>query len=320
MRFNPPPGWPAPPEGFAPDPGWQPDPSWPPLPPGWQLWVPGDQEEDAASGLTTGYAAYGAQPPAGSPWDTPPAPGPQGYTFPQAPAWGPPAAPPPSGASGLAIAAFVLGLLGAAVITAIAGIVLGIVSLSRIRRSGGGGKGFSIAGIALGGAWLLLPVALGVVVATSSGSAPQVPASAPVMPPPSSAAMPSPGAGSQTVSPFSLVTGDCFENPRATADQTQIMTSVVQTPCDKPHNAQIFATFNVSGSILSYPGDAKLRSIAGSGCAARVKTSLNRAKVTDSMTIRFLIPIESSWLGGHRTVSCIVYNPAPTVTSSLMNS
>lgn len=39
MRFNPPPGWPQPPEGWMPPAGWHPDPSWPDPPEGWQLWV-----------------------------------------------------------------------------------------------------------------------------------------------------------------------------------------------------------------------------------------------------------------------------------------
>ena len=38
-RFNPPPNWPAPPQGWTPPPGWQPDPTWPPPPPGWQVWA-----------------------------------------------------------------------------------------------------------------------------------------------------------------------------------------------------------------------------------------------------------------------------------------
>jgi hypothetical protein len=38
-RFNPPPGWPAPPQGWTPPNGWTPDPSWPPAPDGWQFWV-----------------------------------------------------------------------------------------------------------------------------------------------------------------------------------------------------------------------------------------------------------------------------------------
>jgi hypothetical protein len=39
LRFNPPPGWPAAPNGWVPDPSWRPDPSWPPAPDGWQWMV-----------------------------------------------------------------------------------------------------------------------------------------------------------------------------------------------------------------------------------------------------------------------------------------
>ncbi len=42
MRFNPPPGWPQPPEGWVPPAGWNPDPSWPAPPDEWQLWQPDD--------------------------------------------------------------------------------------------------------------------------------------------------------------------------------------------------------------------------------------------------------------------------------------
>lgn len=39
MRFNPPPGWPTPPQDWAPSRDWKPDPSWPPAPPGWHFWI-----------------------------------------------------------------------------------------------------------------------------------------------------------------------------------------------------------------------------------------------------------------------------------------
>lgn len=39
LLFNPPPGWPKPPDGWVPPKGWTPDPSWPDPPSGWQLWV-----------------------------------------------------------------------------------------------------------------------------------------------------------------------------------------------------------------------------------------------------------------------------------------
>ena len=51
LRFNPPPNWPAPPEGFNPPAGWQPDPAWGPAPEGWQLWV-----EDSAPDSSAGSA------------------------------------------------------------------------------------------------------------------------------------------------------------------------------------------------------------------------------------------------------------------------
>lgn len=47
MRFNPPPGWPEPPEGWVPPAGWKPDRGWPTMPEGWQLWLP----LDGATGL-----------------------------------------------------------------------------------------------------------------------------------------------------------------------------------------------------------------------------------------------------------------------------
>jgi membrane protease YdiL (CAAX protease family) len=37
LRFNPAPGWPAPPPGWLPPANWSPDPSWPQPPPGWTL-------------------------------------------------------------------------------------------------------------------------------------------------------------------------------------------------------------------------------------------------------------------------------------------
>lgn len=63
IRFNPPPGWPAPPDGWVPPTGWQPDPGWPAAPPGWQIWTDegplvltgGPDELISSSDLTVAY-------------------------------------------------------------------------------------------------------------------------------------------------------------------------------------------------------------------------------------------------------------------------
>ena len=47
LVFNPPPGWPKPPEGWRPPAGWTPDPSWPDPPDGWQLWPPAGNDPAA---------------------------------------------------------------------------------------------------------------------------------------------------------------------------------------------------------------------------------------------------------------------------------
>lgn len=153
MRFNPAPGWPPAPEGFTPDPGWQPDPSWPPAPAGWQLWVADEAARDAGTGMTPGYIGYGQAPAGASQW--------QG--------WIPPALPS-AATSGMAVAGFVLGLLGFFVISAILGIVFGSVAVSQIRRTHQQGRGLAIAGIVLGACWLAffaIVIALG---AASGGS------------------------------------------------------------------------------------------------------------------------------------------------------
>jgi hypothetical protein len=327
MRFNPPPSWPPPPAGFTPGPGWRPDPSWPPAPPGWQLWVPDDLVPDdpyyAGDGQPPTYAQYRqtqtraaprhSQPPVTS-WESQVEPSPSGTSWqpqvepPSGTSWQPPVAPqsgtswqppvaPPSGTSGLAITSFVLGLLGISIF----GIVFGIVALRRIRQTLQGGRGLAIAGIVLGAGWLVVTVAL---FATGAilGSA-----------------TPAPSSASGQVNPFSLTTGDCFNNPTVTPGHVTDVDSVVQKACTKPHNAQIFATFPVSGSTASYPGTAKLTDLASSGCNARAKASLNSSMITSSMQIRLLFPLQSSWTAGHRSISCIIYSSTAALKSSVLN-
>lgn len=86
----------------------------------------------------------------------PPLPGAPSY--PTAPSH--PAAPtgPPAKTSGLAIASLVLGILGMFTCgtTALVGLILGIVSLVKVKKSNGGGQGIALAGTIISGAFLLM--------------------------------------------------------------------------------------------------------------------------------------------------------------------
>jgi Septum formation/Domain of unknown function (DUF4190) len=215
-------------------------------------------------------------------------PGPYGY--------GTPGAPPRSRTtSGWAIASFVLGLLGAFFLSP----VFGCIALSRIKRLGQRGRGLAIAGLVASGLWIVL-----IVVGAVAGNAGKATRSATT----------GKITHSGSMSVFSLAVGDCFDNPAGVTS----VTSVTAIPCNQPHNAQVFAKFNLTGSDFSYPGTTTVTRLATTGCNARIG-SLDKAKTTSSMTVRLLFPLADSWMAGNRTVSCGVVNPTADITSSLLN-
>jgi Domain of unknown function (DUF4190)/Septum formation len=320
LRFNPPPGWPPVPEGFTPQPGWQPDPSWPPPPPGWQLWVNEEQlPADPAQAITAGQPTspplpantwggqYGS---AGAPYGNPNTP----YANPNTqyanpnPPYGSPGAPygtpygvagqpPGTGpASGWAIASFVLGSLSVVVLS----VIFAFIALSRIKRLGQRGRGLAIAGLALSAFWIVVVVVA--IVAANAGKATRSAATGVIT-------------HRGHINAFSLRVGDCFDNPAG----AQTVNTVTAIPCDQPHNAQIYAKFKLTGSDFSYPGAAAVAERARNGCNARTG-SVNKPMTTSAMTVRILLPDETSWVAGQRTVGCMVVNPIATVTTSLLNS
>jgi hypothetical protein len=193
----------------------------------------------------------------------------------------------------------VLGILGLFTISAILSIIFGIVALVKIRNVPQKGKGFAIAGLILSGIWL---AALAVLIAIGVATAPH-----------SSAHHSASGQVTQrgSLSIFALRFADCFNNPG-----TSTVLSVTETRCTQPHNAQVFAQFDLTGS--SYPGAASLKQRANDGCATRAAGNLDRAKITNTMNLRFFFPQAGSWALGHRTVNCVIVDSTPGLTSSLL--
>jgi Domain of unknown function (DUF4190)/Septum formation len=325
-RLNPPPGWPPVPDGFAPAPGWQPDPSWPAPPPGWQLWLPDDgpstpspapaspsppappspfaSPSPAAAPSPSAYPADGITAPYGGagPYGAGAGPYEYGATWP----------PPSQGVSRLAIASFVLGLLGAFLLTALLSVILGISAMADIRRSGQRGRGLAIAGFVLSGVWVAAIVGLIVIGAVTGGSNGNNPPSASGgsaghSPATTQASTPA------SVNVFSLPVGTCFDNPSGNLFSINTVTPIA---CTKAHNAQVFAQFNVKGA--SFPGTTAMERRADNGCNARITGHLDQSKVTSTMSLHFIFPRQLSWDSGQRRVSCLIVDATRDLRSSLL--
>lgn len=308
MRYNPPPGWPPAPEGFAPEPGWQPDPSWPPPPPGWQLWVSDDEAAPAGSLLQAPEAASSAtsaqQPESAGGSTVTRAPLP---SYPGTGLRSYPSVARPHDAnttSGWAIASLVVSIVGGAVL----GAIFGIIALGKIRDHGQKGRGMAIAGIILSGVWVVVAV---VTVVTRQGYAtgtPNTQVSTNVSP----AAVPSSALdGTGLVFVHGLAVGNCFD----WTNNGQPVASVTLIPCRQAHNVQVFATWELSGSSSSFPGN--LYAVATQGCEAR-KASLTAS--ASSLEVSDFTPTQAGWAAGDRVVECLIISPTADLKSSLLTS
>jgi hypothetical protein len=221
----------------------------------------------------------------------------------------------PGKANGFAVASLILGLLGITVIGAIAGIVLGILALGQIRRTGQRGRELAIAGLGFSALWLVLLGAYFVLHGGKSQSPPAASTGNSSSPTPGPSSTPSHGPLSTNV--FALRPGQCFQNPPAS--QTVLgVTYVTVVPCSTPHNAQAFVEFAATGT--SYPGVDALKRQADSGCHTRIKKSVQTSKIKNSMALHYLYPLESSWTSGHKTITCLIVNSKPNLKTSLMRT
>ena len=238
---------------------------------------------------------------------------------PGGPPGGPPgpgrrAAAPPGKANGFAVASFVLGVIGITVIGAIASVVLGYMALGQIRRTGQRGRGLAIAGLALSALWL---VVIGAYFVLPGGSPSKPPAPTGHSSAPTAGPTPSASHGALSTNVFALRPGQCFQNPPAS--QTVLgVTYVTVVPCSTPHNAQAFVQFNAAGT--GYPGVEALKRQADTGCHTRIKQNVQSSKIKNSMTLHYLYPLQASWAGGHKTITCLIVAAKPNLKTSLLRS
>ena len=110
---------------------------------------------------------------------------------------------------------------------------------------------------------------------------------------------------------FSLRAGDCLNS-------SQNGLSVTIFSCATPHEAEVFATFSLTGS--SWPGDAAAQQQASTGCANRIAGYMNPQLLNAGLTQQYVYPNQDAWQAGVRTVVCEVSSTSGPLSGSVRNS
>jgi Septum formation len=107
---------------------------------------------------------------------------------------------------------------------------------------------------------------------------------------------------------FGLKTGQCFD-PQG---QSYSLVS-----CDSSHQAEVFATFVLSGT--KYPGATAIAAQASDGCTSRLTGYVN-PQLALSLTSTYVYPDSVAWQAGTRTVICEVRAASGTLTGSVRSA
>jgi hypothetical protein len=152
----------------------------------------------------------------------------------------------------------------------------------------GRGHGLAIAGAFLVMAVLIIGAAIGIVGALTHGFR-----------------KPAPIVTYKTSPVFGLRTGECLN---ASGQRFALVS------CSVPHDAEVFATFRLTGA--SWPGTPKVRTAASAGCQSRLAGYLN-PQLALSLASTYVFPGQVAWQAGTRTVICEVRPTSGQLTGSV---
>ncbi|MCZ4119943.1 DUF4190 domain-containing protein [Streptomyces sp. H39-S7] len=225
------------------------------------------------------------------------------YPYPQQ--WAPLIPTPPPSTNGVAIASLVLALACLPLV----GLITGLVALSKIRRSGEGGRGLAIAGItidSLRSGLIVVGLLAGSLTGASAGS--------------------SAGANGTTGAAH-LSVGECFtlqdgELGKIDPDETTYARSASMTtavPCTVAHDAEVAGKWqfdDVKGS--RYPGDDHIAKVAEDKCTPLMEGyAMDTWALPASVDSYYYMPSRSTWTVGDREIVCFLANDKVKLTRSL---
>ena len=109
---------------------------------------------------------------------------------------------------------------------------------------------------------------------------------------------------------YGLRAGECLNS-------SQNGLSVTILSCATPHEAEVFATFSLTGS--SWPGDSAIQQQAGNGCTDRIGSYLNPQLLNAGLIQQYVYPNQDAWQAGVRTVVCEVSSASGPLSGSVRN-
>lgn len=232
-----------------------------------------------------GQSPYGQPPYGQSPY--PPTP------YPQSPN---PYAGAPVGTDGVSIAALVTGIIG----TGPVALVLGIVGLNRVKKSGRSGQGLAIAGIVLGGLGTLALIGFLALVALVWNSDEARDAIRDGITESQRHAEDDAGALDDLLGvPPTWATGTCLQIPTDLSTEE----APLDVDCAEEHNGEVYAAQSVDAP--EYPGEDAVVAQAEEFCDTQFPASLIDGSALTMPTYVYYYPTDESWSLGDTEVSCI---------------
>jgi hypothetical protein len=231
-------------------------------------------------------------------------PSPYGAT-PQTPYGSPYGRPATPGTDGFAIASLVTGILSLGVVA----LVLGIVGLNRVKRSGQGGKGLAIAGIVLGVlgtlGWIV-GIALSVWVFSNMDELEELGRTS------SSSVVQDDAAGSAEDAGLAGLTGSaaadaafdlggCFDSPASGN-----VLDIEFVDCAQAHEFEVYGVDAFADG--AYPGDETIRDLAVDFCETAFEDYVSVDYYDSTLDYDAYVPDDASWEQGDRELACYAYS------------
>jgi hypothetical protein len=102
-----------------------------------------------------------------------------------------------------------------------------------------------------------------------------------------------------------LRVGDCFDDPADLSDEVVEVADVDATPCDEPHDNEVFHAFDLPGDEL--PADEAIEEQVGEECIPAFDAYVGTAYEDSELDLFAIWPTTASWDEGDRAVTCALF-------------